>query len=470
MEYFPDDLIHCRLADGGEGVKTPLGKPPEEHEKEVVDRFDKVRGKGAVIDLGGNGPCLGSKNDGAEDVRPRDDAGTIGDHRPAGGAIIGFASPETGGTMPARGDHRMKRSSGFIALLPLSVLLSTLPTREAPLAADTLTVAAVGDIMMGTAWPEELLPPRDGAGIFDNVLESLRGADIVFGNLEGPLADDGFGVKCGKENRVRGAKSLCFEFRTPTRYAGHLQAAGFDAMNIANNHTWDFGREGVESTIETLDRAGIQAVGGDSIASFIVRDKTVAVAGFSYSPTSPYSHSLLDIPAAAEIVGGLKEGHDLVIVSFHGGAEGKDALRIPQGDEIFAGENRGNVLRFARAVIDAGADLVLGHGPHVPRAMEVYQGKLIAYSLGNFLTYGRFNIRGASGVSLVLKAEIDLETGNFVGGTIVPVELRDGGIPSTDPEGKAVRLIRELTFSLSAQPGVVIGEDGVLTPVPPPER
>jgi poly-gamma-glutamate capsule biosynthesis protein CapA/YwtB (metallophosphatase superfamily) len=364
----------------------------------------------------------------------------------------------------------MNRPFGPFGFLLLCILLSTISARETGHATDSLTVAAVGDIMMGTAWPEELLPPRDGAGIFDNVLESLRGADIVFGNLEGPLADGGEGVKCGKKTRARGAKSLCFEFRTPTRYVGHLAAAGFNAMNIANNHAWDFGREGVASTIETLDGAGIQAVGGDSIASFLVGDKTVAVAGFSHSPTSPYSHSLLDIPAAAEIVGGLKEGHDLVIVSFHGGAEGKDALRIPQGDEIFAGENRGNVLRFARAVIDAGADLVLGHGPLVPRALEVYQGKLIAYSLGNFLTYGRFNIQGASGVSLVLTAEIDLETGNFAGGTIVPMVLRDGGIPSVDPDGKAVRLIRELTASLSAQPGIVIGEDGVLTPVPPPER
>ena len=350
----------------------------------------------------------------------------------------------------------INRVSPFLwILLPLLICLNAH-------AADTVTVAAVGDIMMGTAWPEDALPPRDGAGIYDNVLESFRGADIVFGNLEGPLLDEGEGRKCGKKRG--GKKSLCFEFRTPTRYVRHLEDAGFSVLNIANNHSSDFGAKGVESTVETLAAAGIQATGGENIALFTIRDKSVAIAGFSYSAPSLHSLSLIDIPAAAEIVGRLKRENSLVIVSFHGGAEGKDALRIPGGDEIFAGENRGNIVRFARAVIDAGADLVLGHGPHVPRAMESYKGKLIAYSLGNFLTYGRFNIQGASGTSLVLKVAIDLETGDFVEGTIVPVELRDRGIPYIDPEKKCVKLIRELTAERGTASGLVIEEDGGIRP------
>ena len=352
-----------------------------------------------------------------------------------------------------------------IFFLSLFLLLSPLVCREAS-SADTLTVAAVGDIMMGTAWPEETLPPGDGAGIFDNVLEGFRNADILFGNLEGPLLDSGEGRKCGK--RRGGKTSLCFEFRTPTRYVKHLEAAGFNVLNIANNHASDFGAAGVGSTVETLGEAGIQAAGGENVASFTIRGKSVAVAGFSYSSPSSHSLSLLDIPAAMEIVRGLKRENDLVVVSFHGGAEGKDALRIPGGGEIFAGENRGNIVRFARAVIDAGADLVLGHGPHVPRALELYKGKLIAYSLGNFLTYGRFNIQGASGTSLVLRASIDMETGNFAGGAIVPVVLRDRGIPFIDPEKKAVKLIRELTAGRQAPPGLVITGDGEIRPAPGP--
>jgi hypothetical protein len=349
----------------------------------------------------------------------------------------------------------------FLSLWSLLLSLVVCPGARA---AGTLSIAAVGDIMMGTGWPEEILPPRDGEGIFDNVSQSFNGADIVFGNLEGPLMDDGEGVKCGKKRRA--GKSLCFEFRTPARYVKHLESAGFNVMNVANNHSFDFGPEGVESTVDVLGEAGIQAAGGDIVPALDICGKRVVLVGFSYSPPSPFSYPLQDIPAATGIVGRLKQENDLVLVSFHGGAEGKDALRVPDADEFFAGEFRGNVVRFARAVIDAGADLVIGHGPHVPRAMEVYKGKLIAYSLGNFLTYGRFNLQGASGVSLVLKVSIDLETGNFAGGAIVPVALRDRGIPSIDPEGKAVRLIRELTGERGIPAGLVIEEDGEIRPVP----
>jgi hypothetical protein len=349
---------------------------------------------------------------------------------------------------------------------PALILLLSLASCPQVHAADALTVFAVGDVMMGSSWPEEILPPQDGAGIFDNVRETFRGADIVFGNLEGPLLDGGEGIKCRKKRRA--GKSLCFEFRTPARYVKHLESAGFTVMNIANNHTFDFGPEGVESTIAVLEEAGIQAAGGDNIATFCIRGKTVAVIGFSYSPPSPHSHPLQDLPAAMEIVGGLKEDFDLVIVSFHGGAEGKDAMQVTDADEFFAGANRGNVFRFARAVIDAGADLVIGHGPHVPRALEVYKGKLVAYSLGNFLTYGRFNLQGASGVSLVLQVSLDMETGDFTGGRIVPVELLDWGIPYLDPENKSLAIFRELTATLPEPPGLVIGEDGVLTPAGTP--
>ncbi|MBI5577135.1 MAG: CapA family protein [Deltaproteobacteria bacterium] len=345
-------------------------------------------------------------------------------------------------------------------LLPFLCLLSTFIGVDAR-ACDMLTIAAVGDIMMGTTWPEEMLPPRDGDGIYDNVLEGLRNADIVFGNLEGPLLDGGEGIKCGRKKR---GKNLCFEFRTPARYVRHLQTAGFNVLNVANNHSFDFGPEGVENTILALDNTGVRATGGENVAVFCIKSKLVAVAGFSYSPLSSHSFPIQDPAEAAEFIGGLKEGHDLVIVSFHGGSEGKDAMRVPDGDEIFAGTNRGNVVRFARAAIDAGADLVLGHGPHVPRALELYKGKLIAYSLGNFLTYGRFNIQGPSGVSLVLRAGIDLETGNFVGGAIVPVELRERGIPFIDKDGKAVNLIRELTGSRGFPSGLVIEEDGKIVP------
>ena len=217
----------------------------------------------------------------------------------------------------------------------------------------------------------------------------------------------------------------------PTRYGLHLKQAGFTVMNIANNHTLDFGMEGVKSTLETLNILGIQPSGGQAVAELTIKGKRIALVGFSFR-SSPYSWSLLEIDRAKEMVGKIKETHDLVIVSFHGGAEGKNALQVVNENEIFLGEDRGNVMLFSHSVIEAGADLVLGHGPHVLRAMEIYKKKLIAYSLGNFLTYGLFNLKGPNGISGILKVKLDLENGDFLEGRLVPVKLVQGGIPEPD--------------------------------------
>jgi hypothetical protein len=146
----------------------------------------------------------------------------------------------------------------------------------------------------------------------------------------------------------------------------------------------------------------------------------------------------------------LKAENDLVIVSFHGGAEGKGALRVADAEEEYLGEWRGNLVRFARAAVDAGADLVLGHGPHVPRAVELRNGKLIAYSLGNFATYSFFNLKEESGISYVLQVEISPETGDVARFRTPSVVLRELGIPHPDPEGRAEALLRDLSEELLA--------------------
>lgn len=323
----------------------------------------------------------------------------------------------------------------------------------------SFTVVAVGDIMMGTIYPVDILPPNDGNGMFKSVQEEFQGGDIVFGNLEGPLYDEGKPIKC--KVPLRGN---CFEFIMPTRYVSHLKDAGFSVLNIANNHILDFGLEGAESTIATLRSAGIQATGGETIAYLDKNGKKIAVVGFSYK-ASPYAYSMLDITEAQEIATRLKKAHDIVIVSFHGGAEGKHALHIPKRDEIFLEENRGNVIKFAHAVIDAGADMVIGHGPHVLRAMEVYKGKLIAYSLGNFLTYALFNLKGPNCLSVVLKARLDGVTGNFIDGRLAPVRLVNGGIPEIDPTGEAIKLIKDLTATDIKPSKIIIEDTGVIRPL-----
>ncbi len=326
---------------------------------------------------------------------------------------------------------------------------------NAAYAGEFITVAAVGDIMMGTDHPEDLLPPNGGEGIFNSVAGLLKGQDLVIGNLEGPLIDGGTPAKCAETGRN------CYEFRTPASFVRRLKEAGFNAMSIANNHAFDFGLEGVKSTIKTLRSAGIVAAGGRETAFVEAKGKRVAVAGFSFTP-SVYSHDIHDIPLAMDVVKKLKDACDIVIVTFHGGAEGKDALHVAAGKETFLGEERGDVAAFAHAAIDAGADMVIGHGPHVPRAVEIYKGKLIAYSLGNFLTYERFNISGPNGLSVILRARVDHATGDFAGGELVPVRIMGKGIPEPDPMGGAVKLIRELTAQDIPSPNIRITAGGEL--------
>jgi poly-gamma-glutamate capsule biosynthesis protein CapA/YwtB (metallophosphatase superfamily) len=336
----------------------------------------------------------------------------------------------------------------------LIILLSACADGPVFSAEKTLTIVAVGDIMMGSTGSRGMLPPDDGLEIFKPVAPLLAGGDIVFGNLEGPLLDGGESKKCLDEQ-----SRWCFEFKTPTRYGRYLQESGFTVLNLANNHTLDFGMEGIRSTVEALKSLGMEPLGGPAIVELTLKEKRVALAGFSYQAT-PYSFSILEIGRARELIRKLKATHDLVLVSFHGGAEGKAAQQIPEGREIFLGEDRGNVRQFARSAIDAGADLVIGHGPHVLRALEIYKKRLIAYSLGNFLTYGSFNIKGPNGVSAILKVELDLQSGAFMDGRVIPVKLLNGGIPEPDESGEGLALLKELTHKDRNRFNVRIDEGG----------
>jgi hypothetical protein len=321
---------------------------------------------------------------------------------------------------------------------------------------DYLEISAVGDIMMGTTYPEVTLPPDDGKGLFDKVKDEFKGIDIVFGNLEGPLIDEGKTDKC--EGSTIGQ---CYAFKTPVRYVQYLKDSGFNVLSIANNHSLDFGLEGVDNTINILNSMDIKPIGGKSIAYLEIKGKRIAIVGFSFS-SSLYSYSILDVTEAIKIISMLKETSDIVIVSFHGGSEGKSAIHISDREEIFLDEKRGNVIKFSRSVIDAGADMVIGHGPHVLRALEVYKGKLIAYSLGNFLTYGMFNIERPNGLSIILKAKIDVKTGDFVEGEIVPVKLLNKGIPEIDHNEEAIDLIKTLTVQDITNSNLKIANNGRL--------
>ena len=155
-------------------------------------------------------------------------------------------------------------------------------------------------------------------------------------------------------------------------------------------------------------------------------------------------------------------GADVVIFSFHGGAEGSKARHVPGKLELAWGEKRGNVKALARAAVDAGADVVIGHGPHVLRAMELYKGKLIAYSLGNFCGYRAFSVRSIySRTSAILDIVID-EVGNFVRGKLVPLRLDQQARPRLDPEKHAFSQVSELGQKDFPDTYVSVGTDGTL--------
>ncbi|HEX7718409.1 MAG TPA: CapA family protein, partial [Woeseiaceae bacterium] len=333
---------------------------------------------------------------------------------------------------------------------PAAESLPAQPKRE-PRPELRISLAVVGDMMLGTDYPENRLPDDDGAGFLAAVAPILRSADLTIGNLEGVLVDG------GEPRKVCRTASACFLFRSPSRYARHFVDAGFDVLSLANNHARDFGEEGRSATMRVLEAEGIahSAREGD-FASLVINDLKVAVLAFAVTQKSNLLH---DYDLAAEIVLQHAVTHDIVVVSFHGGAEGNDVTRLPFGEEEYYNEPRGDVVRFARAMVDAGADLVFGHGPHVVRAMERYQDRLIAYSLGNFATYYGISVDGLNGIAPILVATLDGE-GRFLEGRLhSTVQIRPAG-PQPDSSAAALRLIRDLSVQDFGTPGIAFEDDG----------
>ena len=318
-----------------------------------------------------------------------------------------------------------------------------------------LRIKAVGDIMLGSVTPKEILPPDSGKEFISSIGNLLSDADIVFGNLEGAIINDEMEPqKCSDRSRNAGT---CYEFGMPEYLAPVLKELGFNVLNQDNNHSEDYGEEGYRFTQLKLRELVIKFMPKKGYAEFKFGNKRVAVVAFGYSEQS---NNISDLPNAEKIITDLKKIYDLIIVSFHGGAEGKTATHVKDTTEIFLGENRGNVYKFTHTVIDAGADMVIGHGPHVLRAMEIYKNKLIAYSLGNFLTYGNINISGISGLNVILETELDTITGDFVRGKLIPFEQIGNGIPTFDSSYTSVTNIRELVNEDFNHPQIKVLNDG----------
>lgn len=311
---------------------------------------------------------------------------------------------------------------------------------------------AVGDIMLGTNFPDDRLAPNDGINLLKAISPILKNADITFGNLEGVLMQGGIAAKKCKN------LTSCYVFRSPPHYAKYLKAAGFDVLSLANNHARDFYEEGRSASMAALDHVGLLHSGrvGD-VARWQV--KGLAVSLIAFAPFGG-SHDLLDIPLAQKQVQAEERRSDLVLVSIHAGAEGKDVMHVPFKHEMFYGEDRGDVVAFSHAVIDAGADLVIGHGPHVARAIELYKGRLIAYSLGNFLTYQGIKITGVNGVAPILSVTLSAD-GQFKWGRIISARQYRPQGTLLDKTSEAAKIIQQLTEEDFADTALVFSENGM---------
>jgi len=297
----------------------------------------------------------------------------------------------------------------------------------------TVTIAWGGDTVLGSSFS---MPPDQGRPLLAHVAPIFRAADVGWVNLEEALAN-GSSSKCGGS-----APGRCYAFGAPPAYARALHASAIRIVNLANNHADDYGAAGQASTLAALRTAHVAWDGKPRAITFLrVHGLRVAFLGFA-----PYKWAarLDDIPAAVSLVRRAAAAADLVVVAIHAGAEGSTAVHVPQGNETFLGEDRGSSRAFAHAVINAGADLVVGSGPHVIRGVQWYHGRLIAYSLGNLAGWRTFASGGVLSESAIVTVTLRAD-GSAAGARWTALTLQSPGTPVLDPAHASLKLVAQLS-------------------------
>lgn len=315
-----------------------------------------------------------------------------------------------------------------------------------------ISVAWGGDLTLGSKYG---LPPDQGQSQLAAVAGTLRAVDVATVNYEGTFGTGG-ASKCGPHPGPN-----CFAFQAPPANARTLARAGIDVVNQANNHAWDFGAPGFHATRAALDAVKVRSTGAPGEVVVLRRHGVrVALVGFSTYPWSAPMSDPAEVRAQIAYAAGQS---DVVIVFMHAGAEGSDKAHVPRGPETAFGEDRGDSRRFTHEAIDAGADLVLGSGPHVLRGLELYKGRLIAYSLGNLAGWHNFGVHGNSRLSALLAVRLAPD-GRFLSGALRSLTLDSVGVPSVDPTRAAAKFIRGLTASDFAGGHLRITPAGYLLP------
>lgn len=332
----------------------------------------------------------------------------------------------------------MRRIFTFLVLAPLLAIAPivgpdiTMPLFEhAKPEPVEVTLVAVGDMMLSRAVGTRM--ERHGYDYpFASTSEYIRMADIAFGNLETPITP--------------GLPVLPYEmsFRADPEVATALKEAGFDVLSLANNHTPNFGEAGIRDTLRYLDEAGIAYVGAGANArdaalpAFLsVRGITFAFLAYTDAYIVPAEYeageeragtAFMHIEKMKKAVLDAKLIADIVIVSMHAG----DEYEPLQSDRQTA---------FAHAAIDAGAEVVIGHHPHVVQPMEVYKGKYILYSLGNFIFDQMWSMETREG----MLANMIFTHEGLAGITFHPVRIEDYAQPRfLDVDRDVARVIERL--------------------------
>jgi hypothetical protein len=314
-----------------------------------------------------------------------------------------------------------------------------------------------GDINLGTRTLPDGIPPDSGRQLFAGVDSLLRG-DLVVGNFEGVFSDSGESAKCTPRS------TRCYAFATPTWLAPRLKEAGFTHLNLANNHANDYGIDARRHTEMTLRRLGLTPYGPLDMVAItpVYRDGRFMLVGLVGFTTYPHSYNLLDLASSEALVAAVRPLVDVLVVTFHGGLEGANAVRVPEGPELLGKEQRGALRQWTRAMIESGADAVVGHGPHVLRGVEFHRGRPIFYSLGNFVTYRGFNLEGPLGLTTVLQLDLDAQ-GGWQGARMPALVQRPRQGVVRDTTNAALHLVRRVTALDFPLTGARFDLDGTVT-------
>ena len=357
------------------------------------------------------------------------------------------------GALPAFGSAH--RPAAAPAVTPKHVTPKHLaPKRRVHATGGPVTIAWAGDTVLGSTYG---LPPDRGRGMLAGVAKTFRAADIGWVNLEEALSN-GSAAKC-----AGATPGTCFAFGAPMTFASTLPASGIRIVNLANNHADDYGDAGQASTLAAL-RAAHVAWDGKPGQVEILQSHGLRIAFLGFAPY-PWASRLDDIPAAVALVKRAAARADLVVIAIHAGAEGAGATHVPAGTEYFLGENRGASRAFAHAVVDAGADLVVGSGPHVIRGVQWYHGRLIAYSLGNLAGWRTFGMGGTLSESGIITVTLKAD-GTVAAARWTSLALLSPGIPVPDPRKASLKLVAQLSREDFGASGARFDADGSIV-LPP---